>query len=112
MAARLCPTRGVIYNCSKAAVDAVTRTLSVELAGRGIRVNSVNPSFVDTEGLQATGFRKFLLRQVAAQPSGRLLQPAEVAEIIVSYALGPKADASGEISEVWPDEACTRYSST
>src|SRR6202030_3468449 len=57
-----------VYSATKAAVDAVTRSLAQELGPRGIRVNSINPGMVDTEGLRSTGisesdFRKQLEKQ-------------------------------------------------
>src|SRR5262245_21391664 len=44
-----------VYSATKAAVDAVTRTLSVELGPRKIRVNSINPGMIETEGVHAAG---------------------------------------------------------
>ncbi|MCI0685104.1 MAG: glucose 1-dehydrogenase [Gemmataceae bacterium] len=70
-----------VYSATKAAVDAVTKALAKELGPRQIRVNSINPGMVETEGLHAAGipgsdFRK----QVEAQtPLGRIGQPQDIA---------------------------------
>src|SRR6202007_759283 len=45
-----------VYSATKAAVDALTVALSKELGPRKIRVNSLNPGMVETEGLHAVGF--------------------------------------------------------
>lgn len=52
----LSPVGTSVYNATKSAVDNLTRTYSKELAGRKIRVNSVNPGLISTEGTQAIGF--------------------------------------------------------
>ena len=44
-----------VYSATKAAVEAVTRSLAAELGPRKIRVNSINPGMVETEGLHAAG---------------------------------------------------------
>lgn len=44
-----------VYTATKAAVNAITRVLALELAPRGIRVNAIMPGYVDTEGARATG---------------------------------------------------------
>ena len=82
-----------VYSATKAAVDAVTKSLAKELGARNIRVNSINPGMVLTEGLHSTGiagsdFRK----QVEAQtPLGRVGQPQDIASAAVFLA---SADAS------------------
>src|SRR4029450_6551578 len=53
LARSLTPPTGVVYNATKAAVDAITRTLAKELGPRKIRVNSINPGMVVTEGVLA-----------------------------------------------------------
>ncbi len=49
-------TGGVVYNATKGAVDAITRTLAKELGPRKIRVNAINPGMVITEGVVSAGF--------------------------------------------------------
>jgi 3-oxoacyl-[acyl-carrier protein] reductase len=50
------PAGSVLYTATKSAVDSITRVLSKELGSRNIRVNSINPGIVDTEGSRAGGF--------------------------------------------------------
>src|SRR5262245_16801372 len=56
LASSLTPPTGVVYKATKAAVDAITRTLGKELGPRKIRVNSINPGMVVTEGVLAGGY--------------------------------------------------------
>ena len=52
----LSPPGTAVYNATKSAVDNLTRTFAKELSGRKIRVNSVNPGLISTEGTHAIGF--------------------------------------------------------
>jgi 3-oxoacyl-[acyl-carrier protein] reductase len=77
-----------VYSASKAAIDAVTVALSKELGPKRIRVNSLNPGMIETEGLHAAGiaesdFRKTVESQT---PLGRIGQPEDVARVAVFYA--------------------------
>lgn len=76
------PGNGV-YNATKSAVDGLTRTFAKELAQRKIRVNSVNPGLVETEGLHATGGMEHSAQVAAMTPLGRLGQPADIAPGVV-----------------------------
>lgn len=97
-----------IYSASKAAVDGFTRSLALEVARLGITVNSVSPSYVDTELLRlGMGIRGKMIGQDAetfiasvaeANPQRRLLQPGEVAATIV-HLLG--AEAAGVTGQSW-----------
>ncbi len=53
---RLTPPGSAVYTATKGAVDAITGVLSRELGPKGIRVNSVNPGMVETEGTHTAGF--------------------------------------------------------
>jgi len=55
---RLNPAGTAIYTATKGAVDSITQVLSKELGSRKIRVNSINPGLVDTEGTQSAGIIK------------------------------------------------------
>jgi 3-oxoacyl-[acyl-carrier protein] reductase len=77
-----------VYSATKAAVDAVTVALSKELGPRKIRVNSLNPGMVETEGLHAAGITESDFRKsVEAQtPLGRIAQPEDIARAAVFFA--------------------------
>jgi len=68
-----------VYGATKAAVDAVTRALAKELGPKKIRVNSINPGMVETEGVHAAGFAESDFRKQieATAPLGRIGQPDE-----------------------------------
>ena len=77
-----------VYSATKAAVDAVTVALSKELGPKKIRVNSLNPGMVETEGLRAAGIAESDFRkQVESQtPLGRIGRPDDIARVAVFYA--------------------------
>jgi len=74
------PANASVYSATKAAVDAVTRSLAKELGPRKVRVNAINPGMVETEGTHAQGIPSSDLRkQVEAQtPLGRIGQPGDI----------------------------------
>lgn len=67
----------LVYGASKAAVIMLTRSVALELAPRGIRVNAIAPGWVDTPGNAATGRME---AAAAAIPLGRVARPQEIAE--------------------------------
>jgi enoyl-[acyl-carrier protein] reductase III len=68
---------------SKAALEALTRYLAVELAGRGIRVNAVSAAAVETETVKIYTSDPNLPRGlVTSTPAGRMVQPEDVAEVV------------------------------
>ena len=85
-----------VYNSTKAAVDAITRTLAKELAGRKIRVNSVNPGMVETEGLHETGFIQNREHMQSITPLGRIGQPEDIAPAVVFFASQDSSWITGE----------------
>ena len=87
-----------VYSATKAAVDAVTRSLAKELGPRNIRVNSINPGMVETEGVRAAGFAESDFRkQVEAQtPLGRIGQTRDIAPAAVFLASPDAAWITGE----------------
>src|SRR4051794_39741417 len=89
---------GSVYSASKAAVDAVTRSLAKELGPKKVRVNSVNPGMVETEGLHGAGISESDFRkQIEAQtPLGRIGQPQDVAPAVVFLASGDSGWLTGE----------------
>lgn len=94
----------VVYSATKGAVDTITRGLAKELGSRNIRVNSIAPGGVETEGTHRIGvigsdFEKMI---VAGTPLGRIGQPDDIARIAVFLAspesgwlTGEKLTASG-----------------
>ncbi|HEX7655081.1 MAG TPA: glucose 1-dehydrogenase [Verrucomicrobiae bacterium] len=72
-----------VYSATKAAVDAITKSLATELGGKKIRVNSINPGMIETEGVHAAGFigTDFQKQLVAQTPLGRIGQPQDVATV-------------------------------
>lgn len=77
-----------VYSATKAAVDAITIALSKELGPKKIRVNSLNPGMVETEGLHAAGIAESdFRRQIESQtPLGRIGRPEDIAKVAVFYA--------------------------
>ncbi|QOY90640.1 SDR family NAD(P)-dependent oxidoreductase [Paludibaculum fermentans] len=87
-----------VYSATKAAVDAITVSLSLELGPRRIRVNSVNPGMVETEGLHSTGiaasdFRKQL---EGSTPLGRIAQPDDIAKVVSFFATDDAGWVTGQ----------------
>jgi 3-oxoacyl-[acyl-carrier protein] reductase len=80
----LAPAGGAVYSATKGAVDTITKSLAKELAPRKIRVNSVNPGLIATEGTRTAGFlgTPFEEGAVAGTPLGRLGQPEDVAPVV------------------------------
>lgn len=92
------PAATSVYSATKAAVDAVTRSLAKELGSRKIRVNSINPGMVETEGVHAAGISESDFRkQVEAQtPLGRIGQPQDIAPAAVFLASSDSSWITGE----------------
>jgi len=93
---------GSVYSATKAAVDAVTKSLAKELGPRQIRVNSVNPGMVDTEGLHTAGIHEgdFRKQYEAQAPLGRIGQPEDIATAVTFLASADSSWITGEIFHV------------
>jgi 3-oxoacyl-[acyl-carrier protein] reductase len=89
---------GAVYSGSKAALDAITRSLAAELGPRRIRVNAIRPGMVETEGTHSAGITESDMRkQVEAQtPLGRIGQPQDIASAAVFLASDDSAWITGE----------------
>lgn len=87
-----------VYSATKAAVDAITRSLSTELGSKKIRVNSINPGVIVTEGLRATGFTNSdLVKDFEARtPLGRLGEPEDIAPAVIFFASDESSWITGE----------------
>src|SRR5207237_37480 len=81
VAATSAPATTSVYSGTKAAVNAITRSLAQELGPRHIRVNSINPGMVETEGVHAAGIAEsgFSKQPEAQTPLGRIGQPKDIA---------------------------------
>jgi 3-oxoacyl-[acyl-carrier protein] reductase len=82
------PVGSSIYSATKGAVDAITHVLAKELGPKNIRVNSINPGMVETEGTHTAGFigSDFHHEAVRTTPLGRIGQPDDIALIAVFLA--------------------------
>jgi 3-oxoacyl-[acyl-carrier protein] reductase len=98
LVATLAPPNSSVYSGTKAAVNAITRSLAQELGARRIRVNSINPGLVETEGTHSGGFSQGDFRkQIEAQtPLGRVGQPGDIAPAAVFLASNDSAWITGE----------------
>ena len=87
-ASRLLSTGTAVYTATKCAVDGITGVLAKELGARKIRVNSINPGFVATEGTTAGNYvgSDFEKGLVAQTPLGRVGQPGDIASVAVFLA--------------------------
>ncbi|RKN03531.1 SDR family oxidoreductase [Streptomyces radicis] len=94
-----------IYGSTKVALDFLTHTWAVELAGRGIRVVSVAPGVTLTPVLSHAGFTDELIAEAAEAyrariPLGRLAQPDEIAWWVVNVARPEAGYLTGEVIRV------------
>jgi 3-oxoacyl-[acyl-carrier protein] reductase len=96
--ATVAPAGTAVYSATKAAVDAVTRSLAKELGPRKIRVNSINPGMVETEGVHAAGIADsdFRKQTEAQTPLGRIGQPRDIAPAAVFLASPDSGWITGE----------------
>ncbi len=95
---RITPPGSSIYSATKSAVDAVTGALARELGPKKIRVNSINPGMVETEGVHSAGFigSDFEKGAVAQTPLGRIAQPSDIAPLAVFLASSDSGWLTGE----------------
>nr|WP_294944550.1 glucose 1-dehydrogenase [uncultured Mucilaginibacter sp.] len=98
VASAITPAGSAIYSATKGAVDAVTHVLAKELGAKNIRVNSINPGIVETEGTHAAGFigSDFHHEAVKTTPLGRIGQPEDIALIAVFLASDESRWLTGE----------------
>jgi len=90
------PPNSVVYSATKGALDTVTQVLAKELGPRRIRVNTIAPGGVETEGVHAAGLMgsDFEKQVVAGTPLGRFGQPEDIAGVAVFLA----SDAAGWVT--------------
>ncbi|CAF5010032.1 unnamed protein product, partial [Rotaria sp. Silwood1] len=87
-----------VYSASKAAVDAMTKSLSKELGPRKIRVNSISPGLTETEGVRMSEIlgSSLHLELITRTPLGRIAQPDDIARVAVFFASDDSAWVTGE----------------
>ena len=86
---------GVVYGATKGAVTALTRTLALEVAAQGIRVNSVCPSGMPTNFVPGGNSERGIASMSAAHPLGRPIDPAECASAALFLASDLAANITG-----------------
>src|SRR5205807_5965958 len=81
-----------LVGVSKAALEAVTRYLAVELATHGVRVNAVSGGLVETDALKSFPWGADVIRQtVERTPAGRMVEPEDIARV-VAFLASPAAE--------------------
>ncbi|HWB87304.1 MAG TPA: glucose 1-dehydrogenase [Bryobacteraceae bacterium] len=98
VASQTTPPATVVYTATKGAVDAVTHVLAKELGPKKVRVNSINPGMVETEGTRTSGIigSDFQKSVEAQTPLGRVGQPEDIAPIAVFLASQDSEWLTGE----------------
>ena len=87
-----------ISSATKSAVDAIAGVLAKELGARNIRVNTIAPAGVETEGTHSAGVvgSDFEKQIIAATPLGRFGQPEDIAQVAVFLASDDSGWLTGE----------------
>lgn len=88
---------GGAYTATKAAVESLLRSMSKELAGRGIRVNGVGPGPVDTELFRNGKDEAAVARSASMSPFNRVGTSAEVASVVAFLASDQASWVTGQI---------------
>jgi 3-oxoacyl-[acyl-carrier protein] reductase len=96
------PPNSSTYTATKASVDAITGVLAKELGPRKIRVNSINPGMIETEGVHTAGFAEGDFRKWIESTSslGRIGQPDDIAPTAVYLASSDSKYLTGETVRV------------
>ena len=95
---RITPANSTVYTSSKAAVDALTGVWAREFGPRKIRVNSINPGMVETEGTHTGGYigSEFETWLASQAPLGRTGKVTDIAPIAVFLASDESRWLTGE----------------
>jgi 3-oxoacyl-[acyl-carrier protein] reductase len=99
VASSVTPPNSAVYTGTKGAVDAITGVLANELGPKKIRVNSINPGVVETEGVHAAGIMgsDFEKGAVAQTPLGRVGQADDIAAVATFLASNDSKWLTGEL---------------
>ena len=101
MASLSAPPGGSVYSATKAALDAITRSLAAELGPRKILVNAVLPGPVETEGAQSMpDWDQFKTQLLPRTPLGRVGQPRDIASVVSFLASEDAGWITGQIIPV------------
>lgn len=98
LASKTSAPNSMVYSATKAAVDSLTRILGSELGPKKIRVNSLNPGIIETEGTNTAGIMGSDMSRVveARTPLGRLGVPKDIAKAAVFLASDDSDWITGE----------------
>jgi 3-oxoacyl-[acyl-carrier protein] reductase len=98
LAATTAPPSTSVYSGTKGAVNAITRSLAQEFGAKKIRVNSINPGLVVTEGVRTAGIdsSEFRSHYESQTPLGRVGTPQDIAPAAVFLASDDSAWITGE----------------
>ena len=95
------PQQQAQYNASKAGVHHLTRSLAAEWADRGVRVNAVAPTYIETDLTRKVGEMPEVLKEwIESTPMGRMGQPSEIASAILFLASDAASLMTGSIVSV------------
>jgi 3-oxoacyl-[acyl-carrier protein] reductase len=96
---RITPPNSTVYTATKGALDAITGVLAKELGPKKIRVNSVNPGIVETEGTHSAGFigSDFERALIQQTPLARAGQPDDIASVVTFLASEDAKWLTGEL---------------
>jgi 3-oxoacyl-[acyl-carrier protein] reductase len=98
----IAPPNSAVYSGTKGAVDVITAVLAKELGPKKIRVNSINPGLIETEGVQSQGFNEgdFLKWVQSTSPLGRIGQTDDISPTAVYLASSDSKYLTGETIRV------------
>ena len=98
----IAPPNTAVYTATKASVDAISSVLSKELAPRKIRVNTVNPGMIATEGVVSAGLSEGDMRKwiESVTPLARIGKVEEIAAAVAFFASNDASYVTGETLHV------------